>query len=30
MAKLYKVEMYVLDVHDDYSDLDDIINSIEL
>ena len=29
MAKLHKIEMYVLDVNDEYEELDDIINALE-
>lgn len=30
MAKLYKVEMYVLDVNEQYQDLDEIIDMAEM
>ena len=29
MAKLYKMEMYILDINEDHSDLEEIICSIE-
>lgn len=29
MAKLYKVEMYVLDINEDYHSFDDMMNDVE-
>jgi len=29
MAKIYKVEMYICDINDDYTDVEEIINDIE-
>lgn len=29
MARLYKVEMYVLDINEDYYSFDDIMNDVE-
>ena len=30
MAKIYKTEMYILDVNDDFEDIDDFLNYIEM
>ena len=30
MARLYKIEMYIVDYNDDYSTLEDIISDMEL